>query len=403
MLKDNAPSANVQANRAAPAADSGGRCVLFVSTERQLGGAEKSLLSVLHHSPPPGLRPVLLCRPEAAIGREARRTRVEVVELPLVQRHLMRQPFGYVFSLLRLWWLGVRLRPVVIFGDGWRGIPYAVPLGRLLGVPSFVHTRDTDIPPSWLTRALCRAADFTTQVSRWQQRFLVERGLIHPHRCRLVYNGLEPEIYLREGRPAEAHRAELGLAPGELGVVLPGYLLPWKGGEAYLEAARLLAKEYPHVRFFFLGGHFPDTGSTENDAFPEKIQQQAEALGLSDRVRFLGHRDGVAEVLWRMDIAVVPTITEEAFGRVAAEAMMAGLPVVVARSGGLPEVVAEGETGLVVPKENPAALAEALRKLIDDADLRRCMGEAGRKRALRLFQAERKAEEMWDAIAEVAR
>lgn len=377
------------------------RPVLFVSAEKHYGGAEKSLMVVLHQSPPSGLEAVMLSRPGAAIGQKAQKAGLKVIEKTFLQRSLARRPIAYLSGLIRLLGVARSLRPALIFGDGWRTVPYVVPIGRLLGIPTFIHLRDGDLPPSRMTRAFCRRADFTTQISQWQQDFLLAHRLIHKGRCRMIYNGLEPEIYLREGRPNEQQRAELGLASDEIGVVLPGYLLPWKGGEVFLDAINLLCEKCPRARFYFLGGAFPDTGSGADESFPARLHALVEGSVFRERIDFLGHRDDVADVLWRMDIAVVPTTTEEAFGRVAVEAMLAGLPVVATRSGGLPEIVVDGETGLIVPTRDTKALAEAIEHLLVDEPLRGRMGVAGRERALELFSAKRKAEQMWAAIQEV--
>ena len=113
---------------------------------------------------------------------------------------------------------------------------------------------------------------------------------------------------------------------------------------------------------------------------PEAVEAELRALGLGDRVRLLGERHDVPELLAAADVFVLSSRSEGAPLSVL-EAMAAGLPVVASAVGGVPELVVDGETGLLVPPGEPAALAEALARLLDDPGLRERLGAAGRERA----------------------
>jgi glycosyltransferase involved in cell wall biosynthesis len=123
------------------------------------------------------------------------------------------------------------------------------------------------------------------------------------------------------------------------------------------------------------------------------LQARVADLGLTDRVRFLGvmaHAE-IAPLLGDLDIFAMPS-RREAWGVAAAEASAVGLPVVASRVGGIPEIVVDGETGLLVPAEDPDALAAALDKLLADPELCAQMGRAGRARI--------EAEYRWDACVD---
>lgn len=399
-MSDNAAPPNVQANDAARLNPLGGKPVLFVSVERHLGGAEKSLLTVLTAVPPPPLRPVLLCRPGAAIGTVCREAGVEVCETGMIQRHLARQPLAYGLSLLRV--LSLRLRPATVLADGWRAVPYACLLSKIQRCPLVVHLRECDLPPSHITRRMAASADLITTVSFAQQAFFRKQPDFLSRKkntpLATVHNGLDPTTYLREGPPPAELRARFGLKPDDLGVVLPGYLLPNKGGDDFLDTARLLIPQHPNLHFYFLGGPFPETGSHEDAAFPEHLSRRITSEGLTEKIHLLGHRDDVPDVLWAMDIAVVPTRDQEAFGRVAAEAMFAGKPVIASRLGGLVEIVEDGSSGLLTPPRDATALARAIEQLALDPALRHRLGAHGQERALTHFTAEQKAGGMWQLI-----
>jgi glycosyltransferase involved in cell wall biosynthesis len=136
-----------------------------------------------------------------------------------------------------------------------------------------------------------------------------------------------------------------------------------------------------------------------------ELQTLAQDLGIATRVRFVGpvsHVD-VPQWLSRFDIYVaVSRLDSESFGVAVLEASACGLPVVVSDAGGLPEVVVHGETGLVVPRDDPSALADALRCLIDQPPLRQALGRAGRERVLRHYEWQQCVDRMLECLVAVS-
>jgi glycosyltransferase involved in cell wall biosynthesis len=118
------------------------------------------------------------------------------------------------------------------------------------------------------------------------------------------------------------------------------------------------------------------------------LRQRTEALGLSGVVRFLGRVTPVAAAIERVPVVVVPSLGE-GFGMVALEAMERGRAVIASDVGGLPEIVVHGETGLIVPKADPDALAAAIVDLVGNPVSAAVMGAAGRERACAVFSQER--------------
>ena len=125
-------------------------------------------------------------------------------------------------------------------------------------------------------------------------------------------------------------------------------------------------------------------------------------LGLADHIRFLGERNDVVKILRAADIHLSASHTEGLPNNVL-EAMGASLPVIATAVGGVPEIVIDGQTGLLVPPRDPEAMARALLSLALDPDGRKRMGEAGRNLAVSTFPIERSVDAFEDVYAEIAR
>jgi glycosyltransferase involved in cell wall biosynthesis len=157
-----------------------------------------------------------------------------------------------------------------------------------------------------------------------------------------------------------------------------------------------LAAEFPNLVCVLAGGVVRGT-----ESFKAGLDAFVRDAGLGARVRFLGHRTDVPDIVAAFDVAVHASITPEPFGRVLIEAMGLGKPLVASDAGGVPEIVIEGESGCLVPPGDHMAMARALRPLLRSAELRAAMGERGRRRVREHFSVERFAREMEAVYREV--
>jgi glycosyltransferase involved in cell wall biosynthesis len=173
-------------------------------------------------------------------------------------------------------------------------------------------------------------------------------------------------------------RQVLGLGPEVPVVGLIAHLTPWKGHELFLDIARAVLNAVGETRFVVVGGSVYETDG--HAGYARTLARRAAALGLSDRVRFLGARQDIPEVLAALDVLVHCPTAPEPLGRVLGEAMAVGRPVVAARCGGIPEVVDDGVTGFVVEPGDAEAFASAVIRLLHDRALCDRFGEAGRTR-----------------------
>jgi glycosyltransferase involved in cell wall biosynthesis len=206
------------------------------------------------------------------------------------------------------------------------------------------------------------------------ERCLVAGG-VERERLRVIASSVEPAALVPRRARAET-RAELGLAPEDVAVLTLAALVPRKGIDLLLDA---LARQPAAPRCVLLvAGEGPERAA---------LAARAAELGLGARARRLGARADKAELLAACDLFALAS-RAEGLGVAALEAMAAGRPVVATRVGGLGEAVVDGETGLVVPGEDVAALAAALARLAGDPDLRARLGAAGPARVAAGFAAE---------------
>jgi glycosyltransferase involved in cell wall biosynthesis len=193
-------------------------------------------------------------------------------------------------------------------------------------------------------------------------------------RVTVVPNGLDLD---RDPRTPAALRAELGLPDGPL-VGVFSRLAPWKGQDVVIEA---LAK-LPDVRCLVVG-----TALFGEDAYAAALRARASALGLSERVLFLGQRPDVPRLMQAVDAVVHPSVDPEPFGRTLVEAMLAGVPVIATDAGASAEILDGGAAGTLIPPRRPDLLAAALADLLADPDAVAPRTRLARDRALTRYGA----------------
>lgn len=197
---------------------------------------------------------------------------------------------------------------------------------------------------------------------------------IPPSRLRLIYNGIPLERF-NGCRPRSQVRASLQLADDSLVFAMVANLIPYKGHADLIDALALIKNRLPANWVFLCIGR--------DDGIRDGLQARALASGLQDRVRFLGSRTDVPDLLSAADIGVLCS-HEEGFSNAVLEGMAAGLPMVVTDVGGNAEAVVHGDTGLVVPAKTPEALSIALLTIALDPQ-RASMGARGRTRVTTVF------------------
>ncbi len=254
---------------------------------------------------------------------------------------------------------------------------------RLARLPLIWHVRDLlreDEGYHWLRRAAHLLHPHVIAISK----VVAEQFAGLATEVTVIPNGIPLDKFC-PGPPSPQLRSELGLSADDYVLLIVSRLTPWKGHMTLLEAVAHLADRWRQLKLVVVG----EVAFWEA-AYEEQLKQQAAELGLTERVIWTGFRSDVPELLRLCDIFVLPSV-EEPFGRVIIEAMATGRPVVATESGGVPEIVVDGQTGLLVPPQDAQSLADAIETLLTNRQYAQQMGAAGLSRAHQLFSVDRVA------------
>ncbi len=270
---------------------------------------------------------------------------------------------------------------------------YGVLLGKLTGARSVVHLHVKY--EDWITRPVkwaLRHADAIVGVSRFVAQSAIEAGHA-PERVFHVVNGIDlssskwdPALDPRPGRRS------LGVADGSPLIGITSRLYRWKGHHDLLDALAIVKQEIPDVRLAIIGEDDP-RAHPGGGSYRAELESQARRLNLENQVIFTGFRTDIPDLLAAFDVFAMPT-WEEPCAVAFLEAMAMGKPVVAWDSGGTPELVVNGRTGFVVEPRSIPALADSLIRLLRDADLRRRIGQEGRRRVEQVLTPARMCESM---------
>ena len=240
-----------------------------------------------------------------------------------------------------------------------------------------------------IDRFLSRYTDVIVCNSNFIKRVNTKRASISEKKFTVVYNAVDIKQFSPEIN-SDMIRREFSMPPGVPVVGMVARLHSCKGHQYLLKAAVEVIKGLPEVKFVLVG----------DGELREELENSAMRLGISKNIIFTGNREDVPQLIQLFNVAVLSSI-HEGFGNFLIEAMACSKPVVATNVGGIPEVVKNEETGILVPPENPEALAEGIIRLLRNKEESRRMGLAGRRRVEQYFDIKlkvRKVEEIYDKL-----
>jgi glycosyltransferase involved in cell wall biosynthesis len=357
-----------------------------------IGGTERQVVNLVQNHDRARFEVHLAC---------FRRTGPLLEELDGAEVALSEYPIRTLPSPRTLWQQGrlagyVRARGIrVVHAFGFYASVFAVPAARLGGAAAVVASiRDTGDHLSSLQKAMqrwaCRAADHVLVNAEAVRSVLVAQGY-DPSRISVIRNGIDVSRFQASAGPAPPPVPDWPAAAPVVAVF--SRLNRLKGIEYFLEAAAVLTRRFEEARFLIVG-------DSVSQAYRDELEGRAAALGLGRRLVFTGFRSDVRELLSRVRVSVLPSLSE-GLSNVVLEAMAAGVPVVATDVGGTPEMVEDGVSGLLVPPRDAAALAEAIGSLLADPARGRALGRAGQARATERFSLQasvRATEQLYERL-----
>ncbi|MGD9141890.1 MAG: glycosyltransferase [bacterium] len=344
--------------------------VLYVDTAVGLGGGQTNLIVLLGTLDRDHVTPIVAAPAESEVARWCSSNNVELIPLPFRTspdrpvRDLFGSLYGVFLLALRITSMDIDLVHVNTFKAGLVVCMAAVLAGR----PCIYHEQALKTHGA-LDALVARLSSIIVAVSGAAAEKHLPR---FEDKVTVVPTGVDTRAFSPDdlARPTGA-------------VCFAGRIADEKGIDILVECAPEVIDDFPRAGFIVCGAPFTD----EDRAYERRIQRRIDELGLASRFEFTGFIRDVREVLRRSDLLVLPS-RREALPKIVMEAMAMGKPVVAARVGGLPDLVSDGKSGLLVRPESPDELADALLKLLRAPALARSMGREGRRIAEERYGAE---------------
>jgi glycosyltransferase involved in cell wall biosynthesis len=359
--------------------------ILQSCSSRSWGGLEMQALLECTQLKARGHDVTLLCTPKSRLEEEANRAHIETLSLELrastypmalgaIRRFLTREGSEIIHAQIS------QDLPALVGAAVF--IPASPPIVLTKRVGSFISKRDP------FHRWLYRHVSLVVAISEVIRRNIIDTCPIDAKRVVTLFDGVDLERFNPSRVNSTALRRDLGLSEFDVVIGMVGRFSPGKGHEEFLEAAGMIHSKLPEIKFLVVGE--PSYGEQE---YGKKVRERARALAAEGVVIFTGFRADIPEVMAALDILAFPSHAE-AFGDVLIEAMAMNLPVVSTNCDGVLDIVIDGETGIQIPPRDARALANALMQLIHDEQLRRTLGESGRRRVEKIFDLKRRTETM---------
>ena len=350
--------------------------VLFIHGIGEIGGAERELLTIASSLARRDYKPVVMCPSAGPFQHELATRGIETREGQFPAWRKVKGFFHRGEAVRSLQTVIAAERPSLIHVNDIWWVPQTLRACRGLSINIVAHVRQEIEPPKVQQYELDRV-DLVIAVSHHIQRAL-EGGGVPKDRLRTIYSGLDIDRIPRHLDGAEVRR-QLGLPAAAFVLGTVANLFPRKGYEVMLNAMPMVMAEVPEAHYLIIG--------TGDKAYGQGLKTLVKELDLEECVHFVGFQQSVYPVLAALDLYVHPALME-GFGIAVLEAMAMRKPVVATSTGGVPEIVQHGETGLLVPPGDPDALAQAVMSLLRDVPGCVALGQAARKRIEACFTVE---------------
>lgn len=363
--------------------------ILILHTASDLYGASKILLIVTEILVRKKHTPIVVLSEDGPLVSELRKLNIEVhiVRLGILRRKYFNVPglFNRLAVSFKAWNILSKLideeKPEIIYSNT-AGVLLGAFLARKKGIKHIWHVHEIITEPALFTKIIGYLLNnFSHKVLvvsdavklHWQQT-------VDPNRLIRVYNGIDMAPFHEK---SSTLRDELHISSETLIIGMIGRVNHWKGQDYFLKIAKNLSDKYPDLHFIMAGDAFPG-----NENLVEELNQNIKTLGLEHKVFNIGYRTDIVNILNALDIFVLPSTLPDPFPTVILEAMSAGKAVIATKHGGAPEMIEDGESGVLIPVRDAETAAKKISVLIENEALRIKMGNSAEYQVQKLFSKE---------------
>lgn len=352
--------------------------ILYIAASGEImGGGQVSLYNLLKHIDRGRFNPMVIC---PSSGEFFDQLKEADISCSIIKTGSLRRfnVLRFLSSVIKLSLLIKREKISLIHCDAAasRETFYSGIVAQILRIPFIWHVRVAE-SAGWIDKLLsAMAKKIIVNSNAVGRRF---PWIDKPYsKVIAIYNGVNLAEFSSRVNVNKI-RDEFAISERDTLVGVVGQLIPWKGHMYFLESAKEVAERISSAKFMIVGDEIP-----KGSGYRKKLEEFTFELGIRDKVIFTGFRKDIPDILSAFDIFVLPSLGEP-FGRVIIEAMAMAKPVIATNAGGVPEIIVDGKTGILVPPEDPRAMTEAIIELLKDRDKAKKLGENGRKRVEEVF------------------
>jgi glycosyltransferase involved in cell wall biosynthesis len=308
---------------------------------------------------------------------KVKRNGVKVIALPALVRSIRPvKDFKALISLVRLIF---EEKPDIVHTHSSKSGILGRLAAKMTGVPHIIHTPHGHVFYGhfgafasrifmWVEKIFSVFTDRIVALTDGEKNDYINLSVCPPEKLLKIHSGVDVKKFMQANGNRVEKRRSLGLDQNEAVIGFVGWLLPIKGPDYLLKAMDDVWHEHQEASLVLVG-----KGDMDVD-----LRAEARKKNANGKVKFLGWREDIDEIMPLFDMLVLPSLNE-GMGRVLVEAMAAGKPVVASRVGGIPDLVRDGETGYLVPPADERALANGIKKLLDDPANAKQMGLRGQE------------------------
>ncbi|WP_027955569.1 glycosyltransferase family 4 protein [Halobacillus kuroshimensis] len=362
--------------------------VAYLDHAEEMGGAEFSLYYLIKEIDKESIHPHLIVPNESPLREKVyHHPSVTIAPHSMSSLNIVKRPMNglsFFRDLYRLTFY-IKKHIDVVHTNTYRSAVYGLIAGKMAGKKTVWHVRD--LHDSLLfKKVMPYFADHIIAISRAVAHQFSED--VFRKKGSIVYNGVDFSEYQLEHTKGSI-RAELNIPQEAVLIGMVGRMTAWKGYHHLIEALPKVIRQAPHVRVVIVGGAL-----FASDDYIKQLKQMVKERELQNHVCFLGHREDIPNIMKSLDIFISYS-EEEPFGRVIIEALAMETPVIVADSGGAPEIIENGNCGVIAPSGSPEALTAAILSVVDEEGKLRELGSNGRRWVKEKFNTRKVGREIY--------